>query len=139
MTFPMGNERFAIETQYVREVIRVGDITPLPGAPEFVEGLTNLRGEVLAVMDLRKLFNIASPADRQAELVVLGTDRPDFGFLADDVDEVITIRVLEVLDPPGSVSGRCLKYLHGVTASAILVLNGDALLSDDQLIIDEAE
>lgn len=140
MTFPMGKEHFAIETRFVREVYRAGDITPLPDAPDFVVGLTNLRGEVMAVMNLRQMFHITAPAgEKRSQLVVLGKDRPEFGILVDDVFEVITVRLEDVLDPPGSVTGACREYLRGVTDSALLVLDGDALLNDDRLVIDEAD
>src|SRR6266446_5169387 len=60
IVFTLANERYAIETCHVREVIRFSDFTPLPGAPEFLVGVTNLRGHILAVVDLRKFFGVAA-------------------------------------------------------------------------------
>jgi purine-binding chemotaxis protein CheW len=140
ITFPLGQEQFAVETVFVREVYRSGDITPLPGSPAFVVGLTNLRGEVLAVMDLRKFFGIdAAEEGAHPQVVVLGNDRVEFGILVDDVYEVTTLRLEEILEPPGSVAGASRDYLRGVTKDALSVLDGAALLKDERLYVDEKE
>lgn len=140
ITFPLGQEQFAIETVFVREVYRSGDITPLPGSPAFLVGLTNLRGEVLAVMDLRKFFAIdATDEGAHPQVVVLGNDRVEFGMLVDDVYEVTTLRLEEILEPPGSVAGAPRDYLRGVTKDALSVLDGAALLKDERLYVDESE
>lgn len=139
VTFPVADEEFAVETRFVREVYRAGDITTLPGTPEFVLGLTNLRGEVLAIVDLCKLFGITRQAESAKQTVVLGAERPEFGVLVDDVFEVITLRLDDVLDPPGSVAGATRDYLRGVTESGLLVLNGETLLHDERLFVDETE
>jgi purine-binding chemotaxis protein CheW len=59
LTFTLAQERYAIETRHVQETARFGDCTPVPGAPEFLVGLMNLRGNILGVIDLRKFFGLA--------------------------------------------------------------------------------
>lgn len=140
MTFHLGDERLAIETRFVREVFRPSDMSPLPNGPAFLAGITNLRGEVLAIMDLRRFFGITS--DRpptQAPILVLGKQRVEFGVVADAIDEVQMLRIDEVLDPPGSMAGVSREYLTGVTEDALLVLDGAALMSDEHMYIDEKE
>src|SRR6185312_5009031 len=58
VVFRLGDERYALETQYVREVVRLSDYAPLPGAPAFVLGILNLRGEILSVLDLRPFCGV---------------------------------------------------------------------------------
>lgn len=140
ITFPLGAEQYALETRFVREVYRAGDITPLPGSPSFVIGLTNLRGEVLAVLDLRQFFEVEKTDESEhPQIVVLGRDRVEFGILVDDVYEVSTLRLEDILDAPGSVSGAARDYLRGVTKGALSVLDGEALLADERLYVDENE
>jgi purine-binding chemotaxis protein CheW len=139
VVFSLANERYGISTAYVREVIRLTDLTPLPGAPDFVAGVTNLRGQVLAVMDLRKFFGVAVRGlSDTSRVVVLGGERPEFGVLADAVHHVLTLPIDQVLDPPESVAGIARGYLRGVTGDALVLLEGSALLQDSRLIIDQA-
>ncbi len=139
-TFALANERYAIETRYVREVVRFTDFTPVPGAPDFLVGITNLRGEILAVIDLKKFFGIATRGVTDlARVIVLGGERAEFGVLADAAQEVLRLRTDEVLEPPGSLSGIGREYLRGLTQDALIVLDGKVLLQDTRLVIDQSE
>src|SRR5947209_15343497 len=62
IVFTLAGERYAVETTYVREVVRLAEVTPLPGVPAFLAGVTNRRGQVLALIDLPAFFGIAAPA-----------------------------------------------------------------------------
>ncbi|MBI2478920.1 MAG: purine-binding chemotaxis protein CheW [Planctomycetia bacterium] len=137
MVIQLASERFAIETRFIHEVYRVGDITPIPGGPDFLVGVTNMRGAVLSVLDLRTFFGSPAEANPRPQIIVLGTDRPEFGILVDEVHEVTTLRIDEVAEVPGSVQGVSREYLRGVTRDAMLILNGDVLLADDRLYMDE--
>jgi purine-binding chemotaxis protein CheW len=140
VTFTLGNERYGLETRYIREVIPLADFTPLPGAPDFLIGVTNMRGQILAFLDLRKFFGVAVKGlTDQTRVIVLGEDRPEFGVLADATYEVTTLRPAEVLDPPETVAGGGRDYLRGVTADALLLLNGGVLLNDPRLFIDQGD
>lgn len=141
VTFSLAGERFAVETRYVLEVLRSFDCTVIPGAPEFLSGVTNRRGEVLAVMDLCGFFNLKGNAtgDQRPWVIVLGVDRAEFGILAHAVNEVTLLRVDQIHPPPGSVAGIARDYLRGVTSDALIVLDGGVLLADERLVIDQSE
>jgi purine-binding chemotaxis protein CheW len=140
VVFALGNEKYALETRFVREVVRLSDYTPLPGSPPFLLGVLNLRGEILAVMDLRSFFGIAEQAQTESSRVlVLGTERAEFGLLADAAHEVCRLRQDEVLEPPGSVAGPGREYVRGVTKEALVVLDGAVVLQDRRLFIDQDE
>ncbi|MBC7818113.1 MAG: purine-binding chemotaxis protein CheW [Planctomycetaceae bacterium] len=82
-TFALADERYAIETRFVSEVIRLADCTRVPGTPDFLLGVMNLRGEILSVIDLRKFLDLpARELSDQSRVVVLGGERPEFGVLA---------------------------------------------------------
>lgn len=140
VTFRLASERYAIETRYVREVVRLEDFTPIPGAPEFVLGVTNLRGDVLAIIDLRRFLGAgAQGLTDLARIIVLGDDQPEFGLLADQAEALASLPSDEVLEPPESVAGIGRRHLRGVTKEALIVLDGAALLSDPRLTIDQSE
>jgi purine-binding chemotaxis protein CheW len=140
LTFGLGTERFAVETRCVREVIRPGEFTTVPGAPDFLVGVTNLRGEVLSVIDLRKFFGVQRTEPSQlARVIVCGETHVEFGVLADVVEEVTTLRIDRILPAPGSVAGAGREYLLGVTEEALAVLDGSALLRDPRLFVDQEE
>jgi len=140
VTFALANERYALEAKHVREVVRIHDYTPVPGAPDFLVGLFNLRGEILAVIDLRKFLGVADGGVTDlSRILVMGGERAEFGVLADAVHEVATVRTAEVLEAPNTVVGIGRDYLRGVTADALIVLDGAVLLRDSRLFIDEGD
>jgi purine-binding chemotaxis protein CheW len=139
-TFLLASEQYAIETQYVREVVRLTEYTPLPGSPPFLRGVMNLRGEILAIIDLRTFLGVPDKAlGDLSRVLVLGGERAEFGVLADEAHEVRILRTDEVLEPPGSVAGVGREYLRGVTQEALLVLDGTALLQDSRIFVDQGE
>src|ERR1700681_2590456 len=82
-TFVLANEHYAIETHYVQKVVRLTEYTPVPGTPDFLVGVVNLRGDVLAVIDLRKFFGLPPRGLTDlSRVIVLGGDRPEVGVLA---------------------------------------------------------
>ena len=138
--FDLAGERYAVETNCVREIVPRREIAPLPGAPNVLAGIANLRGQILAVFDLRPILGIRTPDGAEsARVIVLGRDRVEFGILADVVHEVATLRI-DVLKPsPGSVAEGVRSLLRGVTADALILLDGAALLRDPRFHIDLGE
>lgn len=135
ITFALANERYAVETRYVREVTRFTDFTTVPGAPDFVVGVTNLRGGVLVVFDLRKILGIPAPGLTDlSRVIVHGRERAEFGILADAVHEVRIISAADLLAPADS-AGTDRRYLRGITADALIMLDGSALLDDERLYV----
>jgi purine-binding chemotaxis protein CheW len=139
-TFTLALERFAIETRYIARVVRLTEFTPVPGAPEFLGGILNLRGEILDLIDLRSLLGIAgSGLTDLSRIIVLGVDRNEFGIMVDAVQEVITLRVDQVFEAPPSGPGSGRLYLRGVTDDARMILDGAALIRDEGLYIDQGD
>ena len=132
VTFWLDGEQYGLETQYVWEVIRLEALTPVPGSPARLAGVTNLRGEVLPVADWRGL---SSPAAQSLPLdgrvLVLGQTQPELGWLSEQVDEILRLRKEDLLDVPAGVSETRRPFLRGVTAQALSVLDGAALLRNE--------
>jgi len=138
--FSLGRERYAMETHYVREVLGVAELSQVPGTPGFFAGLANLRGNLLAVVDLARFLEVPRIADAAfARIIVCGRDDPELGFLADGVDEVTAVPVREVLSPTGHFAANGRDYLRGMTGEALIILDGAALLNDRRLFIDQGD
>jgi purine-binding chemotaxis protein CheW len=138
VTFGLAGGRYAVETRHVREVVRCAALTAVPGAPDVLAGLVNLRGEVLAVFDVCRLLGLAGRAPAEpSRVIVLGGERAEFGVPADAVHEVTALLTGEVHEAPAPLAGR--DGLRGVTARGLVILDGAALLRDGRLFIDESE
>ena len=138
--FGLGRERYAIETRFVREVVRFADFTPVPGTPDFIVGVTNLRGTVMTIVDLHRLFKIPRRGVTDlSRVIVLGVDRVEFGILADQASGQAEIAADDVLAAPGKMAGIAGSYLRGVTREALIILDGRALLADERLTIDQTQ
>lgn len=140
MTFALGAERYAIQTEYAREVVRLAEFSPVPGAPDFVLGVTNLRGEVLCLVDLRTFFDVPSQGFTDlSRIVVVGIETAEFGILVDEAFEMAALRPTDIVPPPEAVAGIGREYLRGVTREALIVLDGAALLRDPRLFVNQDE
>jgi purine-binding chemotaxis protein CheW len=132
--FVLAGERYGIESCYVREVARLVRFTPVPGTPPFVLGVTSLRGEILALFDLRHLLGVvAEGVTDLGRIVVLGERRREFGLLADAASEILYVPGASLAQTE-TAWGRA--YVRGVSPDGVIVLSGEALLNDPRLTID---
>lgn len=134
--FVLAGERYGIESRFVREVTRLTRFTAVPGTPPFVVGVTNLRGEILALFDLRHLLGLTVGVTDLARIVVLGERRREFGLLADSASEILYVPGTSLAQTE-MAWGRA--YVQGVSPDGVIVLSGEALLSDPRLTIDPAQ
>ncbi len=131
LLFSLAAETYAVETRFVREVARFGEFASVPLAPPTLIGVTNLRGEVLPVFDLRPLLGV--PRNRLTDLarvIVLEREGDAFAVLADQALDVERVPRSAVLPPTALPPGMERAIVLGVTAQAVIVLDGEALLRD---------
>lgn len=129
--FSIAGERYAIESAHVREVQQLRELTPLPGAARHVRGLVNLRGQMLAVVDLARLFEL--PERGLGDLnrtVVLSSQAMEFALLADRIAGVGKVALAAMRPSLPTLTGIRERYLRGVTAEGLVVLDGAKLLAD---------
>lgn len=101
--FRIGNETYGVRIGSVREIVRVPEITSVPSAPETVEGVINLRGKIIPVMDLRKRFGHSEiKADKKNRILVVELDNKLIGLIVNSASEVLKISPAEI-EAPGSV------------------------------------
>jgi purine-binding chemotaxis protein CheW len=140
VTFRLGRESYAIEAKYVHQILPYPPVTAVPRTPEFLLGVSNLRGEILAVFDLNRLFGLGPRHGGAASrMIVLGEAQAQFGFVADAVEQV------KILDPADLASPEALfglirpEAVLGVASDALMVLDGKALLADERLLIEQRD
>jgi purine-binding chemotaxis protein CheW len=140
LVFELGGERYALETGRILEVFPLTNFTPVPGVPDFLVGVTPYRGEILALVDLRKLFGMeVKGVTDLSRIVVLGVKKAQCGILVDKAQEVILLQPEEIIDQKPYSTGLEGKYFRGVTREALIVIDGDGLLKDARLIIRQDE
>ncbi|MBC7190081.1 chemotaxis protein CheW [Candidatus Aerophobetes bacterium] len=115
VSFKIENEEFGINIEEVQEIIRLPEITRVPQAPFFVEGVINLRGNILPVIDLRKRFDLeATQKTGATRIVVTNVDNKTTGIIVDSVSEVLRLPKDAIEPPPPIVAGIEAKYLRGI-------------------------
>lgn len=101
--FRIGEETYGVQIGSVREIVRVPEITMVPNAPEMIEGVINLRGKIIPVMDLRKRFGSAvTPSDKKNRILVVELENRLLGLIVSSASEVLKIPPSEI-EPPGAV------------------------------------
>jgi purine-binding chemotaxis protein CheW len=113
--FRVGRETFGVPIHLVHEIVRVPEITAVPEAPEYIEGVINLRGKIVSVLDLRKRFGekeIAS--DRKNRVIVVEMDKKLVGLIVDAASEVLKVPAAEIENPPNVFEEGDLNYVTGV-------------------------
>lgn len=124
---------YAVDIMRIREIIKLPKLAPLPRALPFVEGVINLRGSVIPVIDLRKRFGLpAVEHSDTSRLLILSIAGQSLGLIVDEVTEMITVPVRELKPPPRGVRLVGGEYMVGVflvREVPVMLLNIDALLS----------
>ena len=136
VTFSIGEEEFGVDILKVQEIIRMMEITKVPRAPEFVEGVINLRGKVIPIIDLRRRFGLSARGhDKDTRIIVIEINNMIVGFVVDSVSEVLRIPSSTVEPPPPVVSGMESEYISGVGKledRLLILLDLDRLLSHEE-------
>src|SRR5690606_1227714 len=97
VTFQLENETYGINVMQVQEVLRYTEIAPVPGAPEYVLGIINLRGNVVTVIDTRSRFGLPSgDVSENSRIVIIEAEKQVIGIMVDSVAEVVYLRSSEI-------------------------------------------
>jgi len=135
--FRVGRETFGVPISMVREIVRVPEITAVPNAAAFIEGVINLRGKIVPVVDLRKRFKDAAPeTGRKMRILVAEVDGQAVGLIVNSASEVIKLPPSEVEVPRNVFSEGELSYISGVGklgGRLILILDLSRVLQRSEL------
>jgi purine-binding chemotaxis protein CheW len=115
VVFDLANEHYGVDISIVESIIKMQHITTVPHAPRFVEGLTNLRGAVLQVIDLRKRFGLlAKDVSQETRIVIVEVDGTRVGMIVDAVTAVLRVPEGTVEPPPSTVTAVDSTYIAGI-------------------------
>ena len=131
--FHVGGEEFCLDIHRVQEIIRFQNLTRVPNSPAFIEGVMNLRGKIVPVVDLRKWFGLEEAVPgKDSRIVVVEAKSAILGFVVDSVSEVLRIpsSVIELLPRIGSGDREYVAGVAKVGERLFIVLNVDRLISD---------
>lgn len=136
VTFRLDNETYGINVMQVQEVLRYTEIAPVPGAPHYVLGIINLRGNVVTVIDTRSRFGLpSSEVDDSTRIVIIEAEKQVIGILVDSVAEVVYLRRSEIDNAPNVGTEESAKFIQGVSNRGdelLILVDLDKLLSDDE-------
>jgi len=128
----IGDTQFAVDIMRIREILVPQTLSPLPCASDLLDGVINLRGTVIPVMNMRKRFGMSVLDDAPAgKLLVVSLVRQPLALAVDDVMEVITVQISDIKPPLQNVSGVGMEFLLGVCMyrnSVFMILDIDSLL-----------
>ena len=136
VVFQLAAELYGVEISRVHEIIRLQSVTRVPRAPAFVEGVINLRGKVIPVVDLRRRFGLPmAEHTRSSRIVVLEIGDQVVGIIVDGVSEVLRVNTSTVEPPSPVVAGIDSEYLHGIAKLAdrlVILLDLERVLARDE-------
>jgi purine-binding chemotaxis protein CheW len=136
VTFKLDNETYGINVMQVQEVLRHSEIAPVPGAPDYVMGIINLRGNVVTVIDTRQRFGLQpDEISDQTRIVIIEAEGQVIGILVDSVSEVVYLRQSEIESTPNignEDSGRFIQGVCNKNDELLILVELDKLLTENE-------
>jgi len=136
VTFQLEDETYGINVMQVREVLRYSEIAPVPGAPDYVIGIINLRGNVVTVIDTRSRFGLMpGEISDNTRIVIIEAEKQVIGILVDSVAEVVYLRSSEIDSTPSVGTEESAKFIQGVSnrdGELLILVDLNKLLSDEE-------
>ncbi|MDG3088753.1 chemotaxis protein CheW [Vibrio hannami] len=136
VTFQLEEETYGINVMQVREVLRYSEIAPVPGAPDYVLGIINLRGNVVTVIDTRSRFGLMEgEVTDNTRIIVIESERQVIGILVDSVAEVVYLRASEIDTTPSVGTDESAKFIQGVSnrdGKLLILVDLNKLLTDEE-------
>lgn len=137
VTFQLGSEKYGIDIMEVKEIVDYEEIRGIPNAPVYVEGIYNLRGEIIPIISLHRRFHLQRPEDIDEDsLLILTIGEMELGIIIDRVLRVISIKADEIQPPPQMLSGIGSEYIQGVIhqdEGYLIILDSRRLFDPDEL------
>lgn len=136
VSFRLAKETYGVGIMHVQEIILIGAITPMPSVPDYIVGLTNLRGHVIPVVDLAKRFRLDhhTADSKTARIVVLNVGERTLGVIVDEVDEVLRVRDSQIERVSQDFTGPGREFVDGLVKledRLVILLRVDRILDTD--------
>lgn len=134
--FKLNDEKFAANINHIASITEYTSITPLPNGPAYVDGLLNLRGDIIPVVNLKKRFKMAEQKMNEKRILIARKNNVQIGFLVDDASQSMTVEESKILPPPKIAIKRENDYISEVCIynnELIIVVDLDRVLSEDEI------
>ena len=131
--FSLGNEEYAISITQVKEIVQYEGTTKVPGTPEYMEGIINLRGKVLPLIDLAKRLALTAGKNSNRRALVIETAGREIGIVVDEVTEVIRLRDSAIAPLPATTKKRYLRGIGKEEKRLLILLDVDELFSEEEM------
>lgn len=136
--FTLAYEKYGIESEFVREVYPLKEFTPVPCTPSFIFGITNVRGQLISVMDVKEFFGLPSKGLTDLNrTIIVQTPKMEVGILADVITGVRLVPLNDIQPTLPTLTDRRSEYLRGVTQDRLVILDIQKILSDPTILINE--
>ncbi|MFA6596733.1 MAG: chemotaxis protein CheW [Ignavibacteriaceae bacterium] len=138
VSFFIGDEEFGVDILYVQEINRMSQVTKVPNAPDFVNGVINLRGRVIPVIDLRLKFGMPKKEpDKNTRIIVMEVSGKTVGFIVDSVNEVLRISK-DVTEPPPElamgINSEYIKSVGKLEDRLLILIDLEKILSTEESV-----
>lgn len=133
--FGLNEEKFAIETRYIREIYPLKNHTLLPCAPDFVYGLTNVRRRILPILDLKVFFSLPNSEEAVKKLLIIENTEMEFALLVDSFSNIKRVSKKEIQTVLPTFTGIRQEFLKGLTVDGTVILDGKKMLASPYLVI----
>lgn len=134
--FKLNDEKYAANINHIASITEYASITPLPNGPAYVDGLLNLRGDIIPVINLKKRFKLNEQKMNEKRILVANKNGIQIGFLVDDASQSMSVQAENILPPPMIAIKKENAYISEVCIynnELILVVDLDKVLNDDEI------
>ncbi|MBM7562399.1 chemotaxis protein CheW [Fusibacter tunisiensis] len=134
--FKLNDEKYAAEISNIASITDYSSITTLPNGPSYIDGLLNLRGDIIPVINLKKRFNLADNQMKEKRIIIARRGDTQIGFLVDDASQSMSVESDQVLPPPVIAIQKSNRYISEVCIKdneLIVVIDLEKVLTDDEV------
>lgn len=135
--FKLGTEPYGLDIMQIKEIIRYQKITPVPKAPSFIQGVINLRGMVIPIIDLGKRFELPSDVNSRTRIIIAQLENRIVGLVVGDVTDIISLPKANLMPAPKMVKGAEAEYLDSmadIKGELLFIINLDKVLTSEEKI-----
>jgi len=135
--FKLGDEKYGVDIMKVKEISEFKTSTKVPNAPYFIDGIINLRGEIIPIVNLKKRFNINNndSVNSDTRIIVININSRNIGFVVDEASEVLRINDNDIEPAPEIITGVDRQYINGVGKlenTIVILLDLEKILTDEE-------
>lgn len=136
--FLLNPEKYCIPSAFVSEVLRLKEITPIPGVPAFVLGVMNVRGKIISIVNLKTFFNLKEVGITELnKIIVIKQNQMEFGIVTDAITGTRELFMNTLSAPPITINGIGAEYVKGVAPDGLILLEINTILTSKSLIINQ--